>query len=677
VSLISMHATLRITGRATATGHSRLRALLALSCLCLAGCPKPPAVEEAPVQQAEVVSFSEGSPVRSLVAIPPYVFSASRRGLDRWGPSPAQSLQLSAEHGLPGDHVESMAHDPMRNWLWIATDSGITRYELGGGTFSEIPVPPPKLDLMPLTPAVIEPAGDGGLWLGHARGLFYASPTGGWSETAIRERITALHRTPDGTLWAGTERGIIQIVPGGDSLRYGATQGCDVERVRFIATAPGDVPLVVGDNAAGEQRVVIMVEQRCASYRVAPSVPWLSAARRGSELLVLTPGRVYSLQTAPPAGPRGLRRDGMRLLPVVWNTSLGPAAKNPFTILSLDEVEVPAGARILAASSDEILVGTHNLGTVRFARGSTVWLRRGELVAGATKLSVACVGARDCYLGTGSRGWHFEGDGFSPVERPGSGVLAFARSPRREIYAVVRGEDERRLFVERLDGSTWARVSGVEIDTPGVRAEVPFARFGSDGVLWVGLQYREELGALRPYGLAHVDVSRGTVRYHGGERRTRRSPPSLAVPSMVTELAFLESGEAWLASTEGAVQIRDGTVVVHRETERGLKTELVRGIATSRDGKVFVASRAGVGVWDGKSWTYPELLRDPVNDVAVGRDGRLWMATDRGLAVYDGSSVRNIDTHRGMLENQIDEAVIDAVGRVWVRSSKGISIAAP
>ncbi|HWN72136.1 MAG TPA: hypothetical protein VNM90_31070, partial [Haliangium sp.] len=63
-----------------------------VSCLCLAGCPKSPVVEEAPVQQAEVVSFSEGSPVRALVAIPPYVFSASRRGLDRWGPSPAQSL---------------------------------------------------------------------------------------------------------------------------------------------------------------------------------------------------------------------------------------------------------------------------------------------------------------------------------------------------------------------------------------------------------------------------------------------------------------------------------------------------------------------------------------------------------------------------------------------------------
>lgn len=669
-----MPPTLRITGHAA--GMRRGRLVLAAAGLYLAACPRPPVVEDAPVRQAEVMSFSEGSPVRSLAVVPPYVFSASRRGLDRWGASPAQSLQLSAEHGLPGDRVESMAYDAMRHLLWIATDSGITRYEVGSGTFSEMPLPPAGLDLMPLVDVVIEPAGDGGLWLGHARGLFYASPAGGWSETAIRERITALHRTPDGTLWAGTEKGMIRIVPGGDSLRYGATQGCDVERVRFIATAPGEVPLVVGDNAEGEQRVVIMVQERCASYRVAPNLPWLSAAQRDGELLVLTPGRVYRLQAAPPAGPRGLRRDGMRLVPVVWNTSLGAAAKNPFAIVSVDDIEVPTGARILAASVDEIFIGTYNLGTARVTRGGTVWLRRGELVAGATKLSVACAEEDDCYLGTGSRGWHFDGTGFSPVERPGS-VLAFARSPGREIYAVLRGGDERRLFVERLDGSTWARVAGVEIETPGVRAEVPFAQFGPDGVLWIGLQYREEMGALRPYGLAQVDVSRGAVSYHRRERRRRRSRASLPVPSMVTELAFGQNGEPWLASTEGAVQIRDGRVKVHKEREGGLKTELVRGIAASGDGPVFVASRAGVGAFDGKAWSYPELLRDPVNDVAVGRDGRLWMATDHGLAVYDGADVRNIDTHRGMLENQIDEVTVDATGRVWVRSSKGIGIVVP
>jgi hypothetical protein len=678
-----MAATLRITRAPRRQRAARaLRrvpdaAVIAALALLGAGCPRPPVVEEVPARQAEVASFSEGSAVRALAVIPPYVFSASRQGLDRWEPATGRNLQITAEHGLPGDRVEAMTHDPMRHWLWVATNSGITRYDVQSGTFSELPSPPQALELMPLTSVVLEPAGDGGLWLGHPRGLFYASPTGGWNETAIREPITALHRTGDGTLWVGTERGIIEIIPGGESLRFGAEQGCDVARVRFIASAPGNAPLVVGENAAGEQRVVLMFEQRCASYRVAPSMQLLSATARGNELLVLTPDRVYSLRAAAPAGPRNLSRDGMRLLPVVWNNALA-GTKNPFAITAVDEVEVPRGARILAASADEVYVGTVSLGTMRVVKGVSSWLRRSELVAAASTLTVACRGASECYLATGNRGWRYDGEGFELLERPAQAVLAFARSPKGEIYSVLRSENERRLFIERLDDEgTWVRVAGAELETPGVRAEVPFARFAPEGLLWLGLQYREDMGALRPFGLAHVDVSRGSVTYHRRERRRRRQRPPLPVPAMVTDLAFLADGEAWLASTEGAVQIRDDEVKVHKETKDGLKTELVRGIAASRNGEVFVASRAGVGSWDGTAWTYPPMLLEPVNDVAVGRDGRVWMATQHGLAVYDGTDVRNIDIHRGLLENQLDEVMVDHLGRVWVRGSKGVSVVTP
>lgn len=680
-----MPATLRITrgpGRQRAPRLLRRMpdaALLAALALLATACPKAPVVEEVPARQAEVASFSEGSAVRALAIIPPYMFSASRQGLDRWEPATGTSLQISAEHGLPGSRVESMAHDPMRHWLWIATNSGITRYDVQSGTFSELPAPPQALELMPLTSVVIEPAGDGGLWLGHPRGLFYASPTGGWNETAISEPITALHRTANGSLWVGTERGIIEIIPGGDSLRYGAEQGCDVARVRFIVTAPGNVPLVVGENAEGEQRVVLMFEQRCASYRVAPSMQLLSATTRGNELLVLTPSRVYSLRAAVPAGPRNLSRDGMRLLPVVWNNALA-GTKNPFSITAVDEVEVPRGARIIAASADEIYVGTVSLGTIRVGKnGVASWLRRSELVADASTLTVACREASECYVATGNRGWRYDGEGFELIERPAQAVLAFARSPKGEIYSVLRSENERRLFVERLDDDegSWVRVAGAELETPGLRAEVPFARFAPDGLLWLGMQYREDMGALRPYGLAQVDVSRGSVTYHRRERRRRRQRAPLPIPAMVTDLAFLGDGEAWLASTEGAVQIRDDQVTVHTETKDGLKTELVRGIAVSRDGVVFVASRAGVGSWDGKAWTYPAMLLEPVNDVAVGRDGRIWMATQHGLAVYDDTDVRNIDIHRGLLENQLDEVMVDHLGRVWVRGSKGVSVVTP
>lgn len=654
---------------------ARAAALGALA-VAVSGCPRTPAVEERPAQQMTVASFTEGSPVRALEIIPPYVFSASRQGLDRWDPSTGRRLQLNAEHGLPGDRVESMAYDLARNWLWIATDSGITRYEVQSGAFSELPPPPQVLGLMPLRSVVVEPAGDGGLWLGHPRGLYYTNAAGQWAGTPINETVTTLHRMRDGWLWIGTEQGIIALRPDGESYRYGPEQGCDIERVRIITTAPGETPLVVGENEQGEQRIVALFDKRCASYRVAPDVPWLSTDRRGGDLLVLTPDHLYTLTASAPEGPKGLRRNGMRLLPVAWAEDV-TAPSNPFAIASVDQIQVPHGGRIVAASAQEILLGTSSLGTARFAGNDPVsWLRRSELVDSASALTVACKTASECYVGTGSRGWRYDGATLAPVARPSGPVLAFARNPEGEVYAVMRGEDERRLFVERLgtDGS-WARVSGVDMETPGIRAEVTFARFSPSGTLWVGLHYSEDLRALRPYGVAQVDVSRGEVTYHRRMRRRRRR--GLRIPPTVTALAFLDDGEAWLASPEGAVQVRKRKVVIHEEKRNGLKTDVVRGIATSPGGLVFVASRAGVGSFDGESWTYPPMLRDPVNDVAVGPDGRLWMATQRGLLVYDGADVRRIDVHRGLLENQLDQVAIDDFGRVWVRGSKGISIVTP
>src|SRR5690606_10644819 len=133
--------------------------------------------------------------------------------------------------------------------------------------------------------------------------------------------------------------------PDGESYRYGPEQGCDVERVRIITTAPGEVPLVIGENEQGEQRVLALFDKRCASYRVAPDARWLSATRRGAELLILTPDHLYTLMASAPDGPKGLRRNGMRLLPVAWAEDM-TAPSNPFAIAAIDHVEVPRGGHI-------------------------------------------------------------------------------------------------------------------------------------------------------------------------------------------------------------------------------------------------------------------------------------------------------------------------------------------
>lgn len=663
-------------GKGRRSGFVRLAALMALSALAL-GCPHAPKVEEVAAPQISVSSFSEGSPVRALSALPPYVFSVSRDGLDRWEPEVGQSLQLSAEHGLPGDRVESMTYDPVRRTLWIATDNGVTRLEVQTGSFSEIPPPPQVLGLMPLSSVVIEPAGDGGLWIGHPRGLYYTNPAGQWTETPIRVPITALHRAADGWLWIGTSQGLLALLPSGESFSYGPEQGCNIEDVQLLATAPGEVPMAVGTNQDGEQRVVLFYDKRCATYRVAPeSETWVSVTRSGNELLVLTPDHLYRL-FAEREKPPSLDRHGMRL----WITESAEgidAPSKPFDIRLVSNIEVPDGARVVAAGPEQILLGTSSLGTARYTSDAKVsWLRRSELVADAISLSVACRSARDCYVGTGTHGWHYVGTHFEPVSDTGGPALAFARDNEGEIFALVRGEDERHLHVEQLEGDAWTRLEDIVITTPGLRAEPVFARMSPEGSLWVGLRYREALSAVKPYGLAEIELDSARVRYH---RRQRRRPRSMMpVPLELSDIAFPDSGEVWLASPQGAVQIRKRRVKVHKETSdgQGLKTEVVRGIAASPEGAVYIASREGVAAFEGTAWRYPSELAGSVNDVAVGAGGRLWMATQRGLAYFEGGELRRIDIHRGLLQNQLDDVDVDHLGRAWVYGAKGISIVAP
>ena len=56
------------------------------------------------------------------------------------------------------------------------------------------------------------------------------------------------------------------------------------------------------------------------------------------------------------------------------------------------------------------------------------------------------------------------------------------------------------------------------------------------------------------------------------------------------------------------------------------------------------------------------------------RVGRLWRATARGLIADEAGRVRRIDRHRGLLEEEVLELVIDEFDRVWARGRQGLAV---
>lgn len=623
-------------------------------------------------------SFTEATAVRELVMVPPYAFAATNAGLDRWDLRSGNHIHLSAEHGLPDDHIIALHYDGKAQ-LWVVTDSGLARYDVDTARFEHVPKPPPSFRLTDLEGASVVADSTGGAWLGLASGLYRVSANGQWTKTEIDAAVTSLFRSAAGDLWIGTDKGLFTISPRLEH-KLGPEQFCDFAKVRFIAAAPDGGPVIVGENAAGNQRVAFHVGEGCHTFRVAPDEPWLSAAKRGDELVVLTPNRLYSLSPQPKkATHRRLSRNGARLFRVLPERHGNPPLA-PYVIHALNR-QVPAGAQTIAAVGEEVLVGTRNLGTARVgtAGGRTQWLRRLELVDDASTLSVACAERDDCYVATGgSRVWRFNGERFIDIGDGDRQVLAVLEDPDGNLIALRHSRDDVRVKIARIEHGIFTDIPNLAIETPGQEPRLTFARFSPSGLLWIGVQYIDHENEVQPYGVAQVDIEMEVVAYHhDSAEQGVEDMGVLPIPIGVADAAFSGPKEVWLATSQGAARVVGHDVELFDET-RGLRSEVLRGVAVA-GGKVFIASSSGVAVFqpETKTWDYPRALRDDANDLEVSEDGRLWMATNRGLAVFDGERVRRLDARRGLIENEIQDVAIDRFGRIWIRGAQGIGLISP
>src|SRR5262249_57791867 len=127
------------------------------------------------------------------------------------------------------------------------------------------------------------------------------------------------------------------------------------------------------------------------------------------------------------------------------------------------------------------------------------------------------------------------------------------------------------------------------------------ARFAADGLLWLGLQYLDDEGDPRPYGVALVDPALNAVSYHHEGKNARRSGV-LPIPNDVVGVAFMED-EVWLASASGAARLKGGQVKLWTEADE-LRSEILHGVVTTEGGLVYVASSSGAGQCDGTRTRY-------------------------------------------------------------------------
>jgi hypothetical protein len=190
---------------------------------------------------------------------------------------------------------------------------------------------------------------------------------------------------------------------------------------------------------------------------------------------------------------------------------------------------------------------------------------------------------------------------------------------------------------------------------------VAFAQFAAPGKLWVGLRYRED--EPQSFGIAIVEPVAGRVSY----RDTDHGIPAGAVA------ADVRGATAWLATDDKVVRLTTSATTTWTTAE-GLRDDL-RAISVAPNGDVVVATRAGAGMFDGRSWEFPAALRFEVNDVVATRSGA-WMATERGVVAWDGRNLRRFDTLRGLAENEVLDVAADQYDRIWARGPGSLTLIA-
>lgn len=630
---------------------------LPVLCLFLISCPRPPrpAQPGADRPRGQIEVYTESGRVNALIAKGRSLWAGTGQGLILWNLEENRARILTEHDGLPSREVLALA-DGGTGALWVGTSKGIARFQEGAWSqFGDCPLEP--IRAMAATPDGTTAFAGGPQGLAQIQGET-------WRMVLPKVAVTALlYSEADETLWVGTEtQGVMKCRKGGceaaDSGKLARGQ------VTFLARAASST-LAILDG----RRIAYQHQGMWHHYRPEPPLR-LTWAHFGRDRIFLGAGDgVFALvprrERESKPGPLQLKPDNRR---------------SPEFLSSLIKRPLPRHVTAVIQGAGGLWIGSLREGVARFDGDLLTYFRTGDLVAGARRLSVAC-GDRDaCLLSTGSRlflraGGTFRTQSYAPDS---DAQIQWVGQDAKGVLAVLRN-GHGGLDLARRAGEAWTPLELqplLESRTGPITAT--FARLAPSGHVWVGLAIgtgESQRGA----GVAVIDPNTGTLVLHGDSADLPKTKGSLDFPGELTGVAFLK-GSTFLGSRQGVVHLDPRGVVRVLTENDGLASEVIRDILETRDGRVWVATGAGLGFYDGERWQFAEE-RGPrsssTHALATDPEGNLWFGGDSGVHRLTGQKLTSWDDGDGLFARSVRDVAVDARGRAWVLHQRGLSILTP
>lgn len=278
------------------------------------------------------------------------------------------------------------------------------------------------------------------------------------------------------------------------------------------------------------------------------------------------------------------------------------------------------------------------------------------------------------------------------VEVPGVGAKMFSVQPGG-VFAPI--EPPRQIGVDR-----WAANTCAAVPAEGEEGEVLWCIFDDFGIArrggdnrnpWTLITFEQlRIGVLRD--LAPVSATdawlasdTGLVSLRaGGPRTLNKAASNGGLPSDDTRAVVVDdAGKAYVATAEGVgITWLDGETYVWDPPivagEGGLSNADCRALAFTQDGALWIGTVDGLfrRSADGVITAYDTgsgLPLTTINALAAHPDGRLLVATDAGLSIGDGEGPFELLGQVDGLPGTAAHDVVTVGGAVWVLGDDGIA----
>lgn len=641
--------------------------------------------------------------VRGVAMSADRVYVATDLGLLLHYPAGGEGTErVTTTRGLPSDDVRDVVVDE-NGMAIVATAAGIVKVD-GEGTVAAWADAPPVGRI-----SAIALAGDGVLWAGGTEGLArYAD--GAWARFGEAAAITTIVETPEGGLWVGTMRGLLFIE--GDVIReHAIDRGLPEGYVRSIVPVrPGEVlALLQGPTTS---LIAYWDGDRWFGYTVNLDAPAVALTQRGNDYLLITPANAFAIEpevgpgsirlTAVSAGePRGVRSYGARILGVdeIEPPDAGqeppddvardatrltvapegqPLIEAPVFGIRPATLDMPEATYWAEGHGDELFLADRNRGVKKLnPSGFSSVLQSRDLVPDRD-LQIAVDASRNTWVLSRDRALSVYQNGrLDRVAGPeGVTIQCLANGPDGAYVMTLVDGQPGMVRLYRVSGDGWTQQMERQLEVSPPLTSVEFFGMTDEREVWAGLRVVNEMGeSPRLRGVA-VFGAEGDVVYHHRSADSATNPGALQMPDEVENIDLGVPGYAWFPSLFGAIRVGNSQAVVFGEA-RGVRGEVVSGVAAADNGRVWIAAAEGVGYYEDSSFEFrlPAVVQEsrPLA-LALDSGGNVWAAGPNGVAYHDGTTWHRLTEETGLPTNQLVDVAVDAQDRVWLLAADRLMI---